>query len=209
MTPVILSRQQLDQLWEIDRSEIIDTLYRLDNGQLRAYQEYYDVRGWDPHDRQVYTPIHEACYDRGGIFFAFFDDETGETSPGPAIPETGVMTGAALLAQQCRADVYEPMVWQCAYRRAFLAENALQMAEGLLFEDELGDWYSLSVLLWVSVFRESESNTFKNGLAISITSSFIHQANVQHEPKKLSTVQHLMPFQLPKNTFVSQNASLA
>ena len=55
MTPVILSRQQLDQLWEIDRSEIIDTLYRLDNGQLRAYREYYDVRGWDPHDRQVYT----------------------------------------------------------------------------------------------------------------------------------------------------------
>lgn len=44
MTPVILSRQQLDQLWEIDRSEIIDTLYRLDNGQLRAYREYYDVR---------------------------------------------------------------------------------------------------------------------------------------------------------------------
>ncbi|HBY3988322.1 TPA: GNAT family N-acetyltransferase [Klebsiella pneumoniae] len=75
MTPVILSRQQLDQLWEIDRSEIIDTLYRLDNGQLRAYREYYGVRGWDPHDRQVYTPIHEACYDRGGIFFAFFDDE--------------------------------------------------------------------------------------------------------------------------------------
>jgi hypothetical protein len=69
--PVILSRQQLDQLWEIDRSEIIDTLYRLDNGQLRAYREYYDVRGWDPHDRQVYTPIHEACYDRGGIFRLF------------------------------------------------------------------------------------------------------------------------------------------
>ena len=69
--------------------------------------------------------------------FVFFDDETGETTPGPAIPETGVTTGAALLAQQCCADVYEPMVWQCAYRRAFLAENALQMAEGLLFEDEL------------------------------------------------------------------------
>ena len=69
--------------------------------------------------------------------FVFFDDETGDETPGPAIPETGVMTGAALLAQQCRADVYEPMVWQCAYRRAFLAEHALQMAEGLLFEDEL------------------------------------------------------------------------
>lgn len=73
MTPVILSRQQLDRLWEIDRSEIIDTLYKLDNGRLQAYPQYYDVRGWDPHDRQVYTPIHEACYDRGGIFFAFFE----------------------------------------------------------------------------------------------------------------------------------------
>ena len=69
--------------------------------------------------------------------FVFFDDETGDETPGPAIPGTGVTTGAALLAQQCRADVYEPMVWQCAYRRAFLAEHALQMAEGLLFEDEL------------------------------------------------------------------------
>ena len=69
--------------------------------------------------------------------FVFFDDETGRTTPGPAIPQTDVTTGAALLAQQCRADVYEPMVWQCAYRRAFLEENALRMAEGLLFEDEL------------------------------------------------------------------------
>lgn len=69
--------------------------------------------------------------------FVFFDDETGDETPGPAIPETGVTTGAALLAQQCRADMYEPMVWQCAYRRAFLSQNALRMAEGLLFEDEL------------------------------------------------------------------------
>ena len=52
MTPVILSRQQLDRLWEIDRSEIIDTLYKLDNGRLQAYPQYYDVRGWDPHDRR-------------------------------------------------------------------------------------------------------------------------------------------------------------
>ncbi len=48
MTPVILSRQQLDQLWEIDRSEIIDTLYRLDNGQLRAYREYYNIQWLGP-----------------------------------------------------------------------------------------------------------------------------------------------------------------
>jgi len=69
--------------------------------------------------------------------FVFFDDETGEETPGPAIPETDVMPGGELFALQCRAALYEPMVWQCVYRRSFLKENGLIMAEGLLFEDEL------------------------------------------------------------------------
>ena len=69
--------------------------------------------------------------------FVFFDDETGAQTPGPAIPATDVTPGGALFAAQCRAALYEPMVWQCVYRRAFLEENGLTMAEGLLFEDEL------------------------------------------------------------------------
>jgi len=69
--------------------------------------------------------------------FVFFDDETGEVTPGPAIPGTDVMMGGELFALQCRAALYEPMVWQCVYRRSFLKENGLIMAEGLLFEDEL------------------------------------------------------------------------
>ena len=69
--------------------------------------------------------------------FVYFDDETGALTPGPAIPATDVMTGGALFAMQCRAGLYEPMVWQCVYRRTFLEENGLDMAEGLLFEDEL------------------------------------------------------------------------
>ena len=69
--------------------------------------------------------------------FVFFDDETGDQTPGPAIPKTGVMTGGELFASQCRAELYEPMVWQCVYRRSFLKQNGLIMAEGLLFEDEL------------------------------------------------------------------------
>lgn len=69
--------------------------------------------------------------------FVFFDDETGEQTPGPAIPGTGVTEGGALFAGQCRAGLYEPMVWQCVFRRAFLEEIGLTMPEGLLFEDEL------------------------------------------------------------------------
>jgi len=69
--------------------------------------------------------------------FVFFDDETGEQTPGPAIPKTDVMAGGELFASQCQAALYEPMVWQCIYRRRFLEEHGLVMAEGLLFEDEL------------------------------------------------------------------------
>ena len=69
--------------------------------------------------------------------FVYFDDETGEETPGPAIGATDVLAGGALFAMQCSAGAYEPMVWQCVYRRAFLEDNGLVMAEGLLFEDEL------------------------------------------------------------------------
>ncbi|CAI1101630.1 GNAT family N-acetyltransferase [Serratia entomophila] len=71
--PVLLQRQQLDLLWSIDRSEIIDTLYRLQDGELQPYAGYYDVRGWDPHDKETYAPLHERCFDRGGTFFALFE----------------------------------------------------------------------------------------------------------------------------------------
>lgn len=69
--------------------------------------------------------------------FVFFDDATGEETPGPAISAEGIEKGGAMFAHQCLSNTYEPMVWQCAYRRAFLEEHALTMAEGLLFEDEL------------------------------------------------------------------------
>ena len=69
--------------------------------------------------------------------FVYFDDETGVETPGPAIDKTQIMEGGALFAAQCRQNLYEPMVWQCIYRRAFLLDIGLRMADGLQFEDEL------------------------------------------------------------------------
>ena len=69
--------------------------------------------------------------------FVSFDDLTGAQTPGPQIRAAGVETGCALFARQCAAGEYEPMVWQCVYRREFLNRHGLVMAEGLLFEDEL------------------------------------------------------------------------
>ena len=86
---------------------------------------------------QLVLAAKEQALDVAKARFVYFDDETGKETPGPAIERTDVMSGGALFASQCRSGVYEPMVWQCVYRRAFLAENGLTMAEGLLFEDEL------------------------------------------------------------------------
>ena len=69
--------------------------------------------------------------------FVYFDDASGAETAGPDIEWTDVTTGGELFAAQCRAEKYEPMVWQCVYRRSFLEAHALTMAEGLLFEDEL------------------------------------------------------------------------
>ncbi|MBQ7786035.1 MAG: glycosyltransferase [Clostridia bacterium] len=69
--------------------------------------------------------------------FVFFDDVTGKRTPGPAIEKTGVVTGGELFAAQCQRGLYEPMVWQCVYRTAFLRGIGLRMADGLQFEDEL------------------------------------------------------------------------
>ncbi|HEI8868484.1 GNAT family N-acetyltransferase [Serratia sp. AKBS12] len=75
-TLTMLSRHQLDLLWQIDRSEVITTLYRLQDGELQPYAAYYDVRGWDPHDLEIYTPIHQQSFERGGAFFALFEHDT-------------------------------------------------------------------------------------------------------------------------------------
>lgn len=69
--------------------------------------------------------------------FVYLFDARGTTFPGPPVQETEVMTGGELFALQCEDEVYEPMVWQCLYRRAYLEEIGLTMPEGMLFEDEL------------------------------------------------------------------------
>ena len=60
-----------------------------------------------------------------------------QITPDAVGPGTAARLSVTRHLKACRAGLYEPMVWQCVYRRAFLTENGLAMAEGLLFEDEL------------------------------------------------------------------------
>lgn len=70
-----LSRAEVPYIWQIDRSEVIDNIYRLRDGKLILEPEYYDMHGW-PHDEpEQYTPLLLSCFDRGGFFWGAFEGE--------------------------------------------------------------------------------------------------------------------------------------
>jgi predicted N-acetyltransferase YhbS len=68
-----LTRDEVENVWEIDRSEVIEGVYYLEGGELVLKAEHYDMRGWPPGEPALYTPMLYDCFDRGGIFYGAFD----------------------------------------------------------------------------------------------------------------------------------------
>jgi predicted N-acetyltransferase YhbS len=70
-----LGRQEIGDLWSIDRAEVIDRVYYLEDGELVLKPEHHDTRGWPPGEPEHYGPILLDCFDRGGTFYGAFDGE--------------------------------------------------------------------------------------------------------------------------------------
>jgi predicted N-acetyltransferase YhbS len=70
-----LARDEIPLVWTIDRREVIDRVYHVESGQLLLKPEHYDMRGWPNGESEKYTPILEACFDRGGWFLGVFEDD--------------------------------------------------------------------------------------------------------------------------------------
>ena len=69
-----LRREEIEQIWSIDRREVIDHVYYLRDGELVLEPEHYDMAGWPPGEQDHYQPILYDCFDRGGTFWGAFDD---------------------------------------------------------------------------------------------------------------------------------------
>jgi len=69
-----LTREEIAQVWDVDRSEFIENLYRLQGGRLVPESHNFDVPGWPPGEAEKYTPILLDCFDHGGWFEGAFDD---------------------------------------------------------------------------------------------------------------------------------------
>lgn len=70
-----LSREEIAQVWTIDRGEAIENLYRFEGGILVLRPHRIEVPGWPLGEAEKYTPILLDCFDRGGWFYGAFDDE--------------------------------------------------------------------------------------------------------------------------------------
>ena len=70
-----LQRDEIPLIWQIDRREIIENIYSLENGKLVLKPDYFDMQGWPPGETEHYTPILLDCYDRGGMFWGVFEND--------------------------------------------------------------------------------------------------------------------------------------
>ena len=70
-----LTRDEIPRLWEIDRREVIDSIYYYEDGGLVLKPEHYDMQGWPPGEADLYTPLLLDCFDRGGWFYGLFDGD--------------------------------------------------------------------------------------------------------------------------------------
>ena len=75
MNICILQRDEISIIWQIDRREIIENIYVLENGKLVLQPDYYNMQGWPPGEAEHYTPILLDCYDRGGMFWGVFEND--------------------------------------------------------------------------------------------------------------------------------------
>lgn len=70
----ILTREEIERLRQIDRREIIDKNYHIEDGKLKLKEDFCDVKGWEHQEVEEFISRLYDLYDRGGIIYGAFDD---------------------------------------------------------------------------------------------------------------------------------------
>jgi len=50
-----LQRDEIEQVWKIDRSEVIENTYTLENDVLILKPDYWNMHGWPKGETEKYT----------------------------------------------------------------------------------------------------------------------------------------------------------
>jgi len=71
-----LEREEIRDVWSIDRAEVIDKVYYREGDELVLKPERHDMQAWPAGEPEHYGPILLDCFDHGGTFYGAFDGET-------------------------------------------------------------------------------------------------------------------------------------
>lgn len=69
-----LEEYEINQIWDIDRTEYVDAIYILKSGKLEEKKINQTFYGWPPNEDKIYGPILKDCYKRNGYFLGGFCD---------------------------------------------------------------------------------------------------------------------------------------
>jgi predicted N-acetyltransferase YhbS len=75
MTMRPLTRDEVELIWTIDRSEVHHHVYEVHDGQLVRVPKYFEIPGWRSDAVKKETAALFDCFDRGGTFLGVFDGE--------------------------------------------------------------------------------------------------------------------------------------
>jgi len=114
-----LQREDIQQIWSIDRSEKIDAEYYFRDGALSLRSIDIDVTGWPVGEPEKRAPILEMIYDHGGWLYGAFDSQA--------------LVGVIILTASFVSTVREQLELKFlyidqAYRKQLLGQNLFKRA---------------------------------------------------------------------------------
>lgn len=67
-----ITREEIKEIRELDRSEIVEQIFYYRNGKLVLEDEYYDIKNWNLEELEHIIMDLYDLYDQGGIFYGAF-----------------------------------------------------------------------------------------------------------------------------------------
>jgi len=148
----VLARSEATLLSQIDRSEIIDHIYKMREGKLELTAEHYDVPDWSPAEKVRRIDSLCADYDEGATLFGAFDQDM--------LVGLSVLSHSSVGSGDHRLNLNGLWV-SCAYRNRGVGTQLVQLAAQEA--RRRGSRY-----LYVSATRSENSVRFYMGLGMRL-----------------------------------------
>ncbi len=70
-----LKIEEIDDIWKIDRTEHVDSIYIMNKKALIEKNINRTFHGWPPDEDKIYGPILTNCYRNNGFFLGGYEEE--------------------------------------------------------------------------------------------------------------------------------------